>query len=142
MMSLATAYGSTIELKTIGGLPSVLVTFIIAWKGGVAMATTRAGLASLNRWAMLLAVPMSPWLFWKSILRLIPSLKPLSARAATVPSRAPSRAGCETNWTMPTFQVCPAGAWATTEPRGGGQASVEAAGLGEAAGLAAGLVAG
>src|SRR5438067_2944566 len=55
-ISLAAAYGSTIELKTIGGFPSVLATFIMAWYGGVAIATTRSGLASLKRWAMLLTV--------------------------------------------------------------------------------------
>src|SRR3954470_24290834 len=118
------------------------------------MAITRSGLGSLNRWAMLLTVPTSAWPFWKSILRLVPSLKPLSARASTVPLRAASRAGCDTNWTMLTDQFLPAGACATTDPRGGGQAPVAAtappdeapaAGLGEAAGLAAdaaGLAAG
>src|SRR3954451_7122709 len=103
------------------------------------MAITRSGLASLNRCAMLLTVPTSAWPFWKSILRLVPSLNPLSARASTVPLRAASRAGCDTNWTMPTVQFLPAGACATTEPRGGGQAPDAAAGgLGEAAGDGAG----
>src|SRR5436305_14439095 len=93
---------------------------------------------------MLFTVAMSPWPFWMSSFRLTPSLKPLSESAAIVPWRAPSRAGCDTNWTIPTFQLLPAGACATTEPRGGGQApEAEAAGLGDAAGLggAAGLAA-
>src|SRR5215210_3120088 len=110
-----TANGSTIELNTSGGLPSAFETFSMAWYGGVAMATTRSGLASLKRWAMLLTVPTSAWPFWKSTLRLVPSLKPLSDSASSVPLRAASRAGCETNWMMPSVQLLPEGACATTE---------------------------
>ena len=103
------------------------------------MATTRSGLASLKRCAMLFTVPTSPWPFWTSILRFVPSLKPLSASASMVPFRAASSAGCGDELRRcRASSSYPAGACATTEPRGGGQApDAQRPGLGEAAGLAA-----
>src|SRR4030042_6231839 len=94
--------GSVMDEKTMG---IFLIVFTTAWEVGVAMLWIKSTFASRNFWAIVWALGISPWAFWRSYVTLTPSLKPASASAFSNPFASASKAGWETICVTPILKT-------------------------------------
>src|SRR5919201_6929071 len=106
----AALYGSLTQSNTTAGESLPWVTLAAASSAGVESATIRSTFASTNFCAIVVSVGMSPWAFCRSNLTFLPSAKPLSASALTMPFAQASRAGWEVSWKIPIDQTLSAAA--------------------------------